>query len=201
MRMMVFWACGLLFLLGTAACSEEFKPRPLGYHLIELPKPAYVPLAKEHPYQFEISRYAQLVKDPYPDAEDHWYDIVYPRFNARVTLTYKPLKNNQATLYELIKDSRTMIAKHQIKASGIEEFTLRAKSGDQGFYFTLSGQVPSQFQFYVTDSTRHFLRGALYFNTASKNDSLQPVIDYISADMVHLLQTLEWNEKMDREVK
>jgi gliding motility-associated lipoprotein GldD len=59
----------------------------------------------------------------------------------------------------------------------------------------LSGEVPTQFQFFVTDSTDHFLRGALYFNTAMKNDSLAPVIEYIKVDMIHLINTLEFKKK------
>jgi gliding motility-associated lipoprotein GldD len=58
--------------------------------------------------------------------------------------------------------------------------------------FELSGQVPTQIQFYVTDSTKHFIRGALYFETASKNDSLLPVIKYIGNDIVKMLKTLKF---------
>jgi len=56
----------------------------------------------------------------------------------------------------------------------------------------LEGEVPSQYQFHVSDSAKHFLRGALYFKTATQNDSLRPVIDYIKQDVRHLLETLEW---------
>jgi gliding motility-associated lipoprotein GldD len=56
----------------------------------------------------------------------------------------------------------------------------------------LSGEVPTQFQFFVTDSTTHFLRGAVYFNTAMKNDSLAPVIEYLKIDMTHLMNTLKF---------
>jgi gliding motility-associated lipoprotein GldD len=56
----------------------------------------------------------------------------------------------------------------------------------------LEGEVPSQFQVTVTDSSKNFLRAALYFNTKVANDSLQPAIDYMKKDMMHLINTLEW---------
>ena len=59
----------------------------------------------------------------------------------------------------------------------------------------LSGQVPSQVQFYTTDMAQHFLRGALYFNTATQNDYLAPVIAFIKEDIIHMIQTLEWKDK------
>jgi gliding motility-associated lipoprotein GldD len=60
--------------------------------------------------------------------------------------------------------------------------------------FLLKGEVPSQVQFLVTDSTDHFLRGALYFKMADKNDSLAPVIQFIQQDIVHMVQTTRWKQ-------
>lgn len=109
-----------------------------------------------------------------------------------VQVTYKPINNDKQKLSQLIEDARTLISKHQIKASAIEEQVIKTGSGNNAYVFRLSGQVPTQFQFYTTDSSKHFLRGALYFNTATANDSLAPVIDFVSKDMVHLLKTLKW---------
>ena len=93
-------------------------------------------------------------------------------------------------LQALIGDARKLTSKHEVKASGIREQVFTTNTGLTADVFDLSGEVPSQFQFYVTDSSRHFLRGALYFRTAVANDSLRPVIDFIRADAVHLLNTL-----------
>ena len=68
------------------------------------------------------------------------------------------------------------------------------KNGNVASVSELSGEVPSPFQFHITDSVTHFLRGALYFNMSTKNDSLGPAIAFIKSDLVHLLNTLEWNE-------
>ena len=110
------------------------------------------------------------------------------------SLTYKPLENNTDLLNQHLGDAYKLTAKHQIKASAIEQSILTTPKGHVAAIAELSGEVPSQFQFYSTDSVNHFLRGALYFPTSTKNDSLAPVIEFIKMDMVHLLNTLEWQQ-------
>ena len=89
-------------------------------------------------------------------------------------------------------DAYKLTYQHNVKAYAIEEKILELPNGNYASVTDLEGEVPSQFQFHVSDSTDHFLRGALYFKTATKNDSLQPVIDYIKTDIIHMLQSLEW---------
>jgi gliding motility-associated lipoprotein GldD len=80
-----------------------------------------------------------------------------------------------------------------IKASGVEESVIKTPSGKTASIYELEGEVPSQFQFYISDSSKHFMRGALYFRTATKNDSLAPVIEFIKKDIIHMLNTTKWD--------
>ena len=82
--------------------------------------------------------------------------------------------------------------KHNVKAYGIEESLIRIPNGQIASVTELEGEVPTQFQFFTSDSTHHFFRGALYFNTATQNDSLAPIIEFIKKDMIHLLNSFEW---------
>jgi gliding motility-associated lipoprotein GldD len=178
-----------------AACNADFTPKPKGYNRIDLPTTAYQPLQESHPYTFEFSEHAKIRPDSSGIAQPHWINIIYPTLGANVQLTYKNISNNEKMLHDLVEDSRKLTAKHQIKAYAIEESEIKTPAGDVAAVFELEGEVPSQFQFYVTDSTQHFLRGALYFRTATQNDSLAPVIEYVKKDIVHLLNTLQWKEK------
>ena len=110
------------------------------------------------------------------------------------SLPTKHLGESDQKLRELLTDSYNLTSKHQIKAYAIDESILKTPKGNTAVVAELSGEVPSQFQFFSTDSSSHFLRGALYFPTATKNDSLQPIIDFIKVDIIHLLNTLEWKE-------
>lgn len=189
---MILWV-GLTVI--TAACSTDFTPKPKGYNRIDMPPATYQLLAPAHPYTFEYSTYAKIRPDSSGIAQPHWINIIYPTLGANVQLTYKNIGQDHKMLNDLIEDARKLTSKHQIKAYGIEESEIKLPSGNVASIFELSGEVPSQFQFYVTDSSQHFLRGALYFRTATQNDSLAPVIEYVKKDIVHLLNTLKWKDK------
>ena len=126
--------------------------------------------------------------------EKEWINLNYPDFGAKVHLTYKKIDQN--TDFKILSnDAFNLTAKHQIKAYGIEEAILLTPNGYSAVVAELTGEVPTQFQFFVTDSTSHFLRGAVYFNTALKNDSLAPIIEFIKIDMAHLINSVNFEKK------
>lgn len=184
----------MVFLLLTiTGCDREYLPKPLGYNRLELPEPAYRFLPDTLPYSFEYSKHAKLLADTSSIREKFWIEIYYPKIKSNIHITYKPLNNNKELLKEFMDDAYTLTAKHQIKAYAINEVITVTPSGKTAVIAELEGEVPSQFQFTVTDSARHFLRGALYFNTKVQNDSLAPAIEYMKRDMMHIINTLEWN--------
>jgi gliding motility-associated lipoprotein GldD len=190
-------SCAAIFLaLIVFSCEKKedqsYVPRPKGFNRIELPSNAYQKLSEVHPYTFDYSRYAVVVPDTFSMAEKDWIFVNYPQFKASIQLTYKDLGNDPNKLKSFINDSYKLAGKHQIRASSIQEQRVLSKSGRTAIIFKIEGDVPSPYQFYTTDSTKHFLRGAVYFPTATKNDSLAPVINYIQKDMIQLLNTLEW---------
>lgn len=186
----------LLILLGAAAiCScgtESYLPKPKGYNRIDLPAHQYQPLPDTFPYFFEYSAYARVLKDTGWISERYWIDLYYPNLDANIQITYKPIKGSEQLNMEYLADAYKLTAKHNVKAYSIEETILELPNGNFASLSTLEGQVPSQIQFHVTDSTQHFLRGALYFKTSTQNDSLAPVIQYAKEDILYLLQTLRW---------
>ena len=185
----------LIVVFGLSTCKEtSYVPKPKGYNRIELPEHHYQPIAGSYPYQFEYSQHASIKRDSSWMSEPYWIHLVYEDLGADVQLTYKSLERDRQKLRELLDDSYKLTSKHQIKAYAIDESILKTPNGRTAVVAELSGEVPSQFQFFSTDSTEHFLRGALYFPTATKNDSLQPIIDYIKVDIIHLLNTLDWKE-------
>lgn len=173
------------------SCSQDFLPKPKGYNRIDLPEAAYQPLPDTLPYQFDYSKHAVLFPDTSWISERYWVDIHYPYFDAFIQLTYKPI-NKDSLVEGYLDDSYRLTSQHNVKAYAIEERILYLNSGNIASVTELEGDVPTQFQFHITDSTDHFLRGALYFKTATKNDSLAPAIDFIKNDMVHMLNTLQW---------
>ncbi len=178
------------------ACESNWLPKPPGYNRIELPRHEYQRLEQGYPYQLDFSTHSRVEADSFNLGEKEWINLNYKEFGAKVHLTYK--KIDQSTDFKtLSNDAFNLTAKHQIKAYGIEEAILLTPNGYVAVVAELSGEVPTQFQFFVTDSTSNFLRGAVYFNSALKNDSLAPIIEYIKLDMAHLINSVNFGKKAE----
>lgn len=186
----------ILFILSllAAACSDTPLPKPRGYVRIDLPQKNYQIFDTTFPYAFEYPSYSRIVPARHANGNPYWLDIEFPQFKATIYLSYKPIKGDLRTLSE---DSRTFVMKHIPRATSIDQSTVvDAQRRVFGTVWYIKGQeTASPCQFFLTDSTRHFLRGALYFNVKPNNDSLEPVIQFISSDIEHLAATLRWKTK------
>jgi gliding motility-associated lipoprotein GldD len=184
----------LMLWAGAAACSSapDYTPKPKGYNRLDLPPHRYRTLGPGHPYSFEYSQYAKVLRDSSYLAQPDWLNVYYPQLHANVQITYTNVVRDRKLYNKMMEDARKLTGKHQIKATSIEEKILRTPSGMRASVFELEGEVPSQFQFYTTDSTKHFFRAALYFRTATANDSLAPAIEYVKYDMIKMLNSLQY---------
>ena len=186
-----FFSAGFIAILFLS-CQPEFTPKPKGNNRCDLPEHAYTSMADTLPYSFEYSSHAQILRDTSYISDKNWIEVYYPEYKANIHITYKEILNSDS-LKEFLDDAYFLTAKHQIKAYAIDESIVKTPLGKTVVYAELDGEVPSQFQWFTTDSTQHFLRGALYFNTQVQNDSLRPAIEYVKVDIVHMMNTLSWN--------
>ena len=180
----------LFVLMG---CSNAPVPKPAGYLRIDLPEHQYTTLDSIFPYTFEYPVYASISSDEHAKNEPYWINIDFKKYKGRLHLSYKNIDNNLSTYTE---DAHSLVMKHIPKASAIKEIRIDNDERDvHGLVYDIQGSgTASPYQFFVTDSTRHFLRGALYFSVLPNNDSLQPVIDFVKKDIDHMLETLRWKE-------
>ncbi len=190
-RSLLLLTCSSFLFFSCA--EEEYVPKPKGYNRIDLPDPVYKTLPDSFPYQFQYSSLAVIEKDQSTISEPFWISVHYPYFDADIQITYKTLdgKKDIKKLNELIDDSYKLANKHQVKAYSIEENQVKTPTGKKASIIELTGDVPSPFQFYMTDSTHHFVRGALYFKS-TQIDSLSPAIEYLKKDVMQMVNTLEW---------
>lgn len=192
---------GVMVLMGMLTvlqgCEEPvYTPKPKGYFRIELPEKAYQRFADSKcPYSFEFPVYSKVERHNTFFGEDIsdscWLDIVIPELTGEIHLSYKDISKDN-TLEKLIEDAHKMAYKHTVRADYIDESVINTPNGLGGMLYELGGNAASNIQFYVTDSTSHFLRGSLYFGASPNQDSLAPVIKFVRADMVHLIETLRW---------
>lgn len=183
----------LAIVLIPVSCDREanYLPKPRGYFRIDLPEKGYTKVDTIERYSFECPQYALVTPDPYSPNEKNWINIEMPTFKGSIHLTHKIINDN---LGEYLEDVHTMVVKHLQKANGVRDsLIVNEERQVYGMFIEMDGKgVATPMQFYLTDSTKNFVRGALYFNFLPNNDSMQPVINFIREDIDHMIKTFEW---------
>ena len=182
----------LVFLFFS--CKERFSPKPKGYLRIDLEQKIDSLFQPSHcPFEFIAPDYFRI------DYKNNicWLDLKYPKHRATIHLTYKPIDNN---LFKLLEDSRQMAYKHTVKADAINEKTYaNYQNKSFGTLYDIHGQTASSVQFHMTDSTKHFIRGSLYFHANPNQDSLSTITQSIRKDILQIIETLKWEGESDEE--
>ena len=181
----------LLIALFSSCDSKQYQPKPRGYFRIDFPEKEYVRLDSMSYYSFEYPTYTTITPDYHSLQEKEWINVEYPSHKGTIHISYKTVNDN---LDAYLEDSYYMMTKHISRAMGIRDSVIINPERDvYGLVYFLEGEgVASPMQFYLTDSVSHFMRGSLYFNVKTNNDSLAPVIDFIIDDVRHLIETVEW---------
>lgn len=184
-------AIALVAYLVMQSGRDEGIPKPRGYFRIELPEKSYVPFESACPLNLELPAYSKVeILRNQPSGDSCWFNVFYPRFNARIHCTYLPVGNN---LEGMIRDAYGFAASHEMKASGIRRTMMNDPERKvYGLLYDIEGDAASQVQFFITDSTSHFFRGSLYFFNPPNPDSIAPVLSFIREDIIHMGETLHW---------
>lgn len=182
-----------VLLLSFSACqNNDYSPKPKAYYRIQYPKKSYQPLIAPVPFSFAYPKYATLEKDVSLDAQKYWYNLHFKQFNGFLHLTYYDFTGKKE-YDEMVEDARKLAFKHTIKASAIDQKLIYYPDRKvYGIYYSIEGNTASSVQFFLTDSTKNYFRGALYFNERPHYDSIAPVINFIKKDIDTLISTFRW---------
>jgi len=207
----------------TVACNSTYTSKKRGYYKITFPERGYTLFQEEgYPYSFEYPVYAKVVKDStYFDNNPEnpfWINIDFPQFGGKIFLSYKiiggkvvyRIKQQNGTYKDstginvfdrLVNDAFMLTNKNESIATSIRDSLVHTPNGITGVYFRVGGNAATARQFFLSDTTRHFFRGALYFDVTPNADSLRPVLDFLQADIDHLINTFRWKENKTSAVK
>jgi len=175
----------ILVLVGYQSCKEDVLPKPKAQLRLEYNEPQYVLMETECPYTFEKSIISKAKIN-----NRCWINLEYPELRASINMTYRPIQNN---LNELLQEAEKLTFNHSIKADGISSRPyLNEDHKVYGSIFEVSGNAASPLQFHVTDSSRHFITGAVYFDVQPNYDSIRPAVQYIENDIVRMIESLQW---------
>lgn len=189
-----------LFCLALVQCQEGpvYTPKPRAFPKVTYPEKNYQSFDADYcHFTFEYPAYAQVEQtesffDEKP-IDPCWFDVYVPDFNSRIHFSYYPIGVEKD--FETLKTDAFKLADyHNKKANYIDELIIQKDNDVSGFAFDIEGPAASPFQFFLTDSTRHFVRGALYFNTQARPDSLAPIVDFVKQDILKIIETFEWTE-------
>ncbi len=205
------------YYFSLTACNSTYTSKKTGYYKINFPERKYTVFQKEgFPYSFEYPAYAQVVKDStYFDRDlqnPFWINLDFPELGARIFLSYKAvggkstykvkqpdgsykdsLGNNVFDL--MVNDAFKLTSKNESVATSIKDSLFRTKNGITGVFFRVGGNAATAKQFFMSDTTKNFFRGALYFDVTPNADSLRPVVDFLQQDIDHLINTFKWTNK------
>ncbi len=190
----------LLIALFLASCSgtPDYSPKPRGYYRIVFPKKEYRQYDGPYPFTFLYPKYAVVEADSNPPRElklinmKYLLNMQFPQFNGTLHLSYETITSRKV-FNELIEDAHTFAFKHSVKSSGIDQALIYDPQRKIfGIYYTIQGNAASSAQFFLTDSTHNYIRGALYFNTEPRLDSIQPVLDFVKKDMNVMIKSFRW---------
>jgi gliding motility-associated lipoprotein GldD len=192
----VAFACIIMLGFSFISCGgdddDAIAPKPRAYFRLSFPEKKYVKYDSLCPFTCEIPAYSKMENDKDPGAQPCWLNLVFPHFNGIIHFSYMPVNGN---IQKYLEQTYTLASKHQIKSSGIEEQQIaKPQSRVYGLVYNIQGNAASSIQFFLTDSTKHFIRGALYFYAPPNTDSISPVVDFIRKDIYHMIETFEWKK-------
>lgn len=183
----------LILLLFMAACqNHEYSPKPKGYFRIVYPEKKYQVFNSTASFTFEYPVYAKMEADNGRNVKKDWFNMHFTQFNGYLHLTYYDVAD-RAAYDEMVEDARKLAFKHTIKASAIDQKLINYPDRKvYGIYYAIEGNTASSVQFFLTDSAKHYFRGALYFNERPQYDSIEPVVKFIKKDIDKMISTFKW---------
>jgi gliding motility-associated lipoprotein GldD len=197
LKKLLVWIPALL-LFASCSGNHDYSPKPRGFFRIVFPKKEYRQYTGTCPFTFVYPKYAEMDTDKTSKKFKKLINMQcllnmqFPRFNGTLHLSYESITSKKV-FNELIEDAHILAFKHTVKASSIDQGTISYPDRKvYGVYYTIEGNAASSVQFYLTDSTRNYIRGALYFNTEPRLDSIQPVLTFVKKDVDVMIKSFRW---------
>jgi len=199
MKLILFSSIAISLLLISSCTEEGQTPKPRVYPKVEYPTGEYQTYTSDDcPFQFEIPDYVEILRNPkykqFNPPHDCWFNISYPMFQAQLYCSYAPLEGKE-DFNNFKTDAYDIVDQINRRSDYMEEYRYNNKNGVGGVIFDFSGPAASPMQAFLSDSSQHFFKIALYYDTQNKPDSLGPISSFIKEDMFHLLESFQWQEE------
>jgi gliding motility-associated lipoprotein GldD len=189
-----------IFFFAACGGNTDYSPKPRGYFRIELPKKEYQEYVSNYPFTFQYPKYAVIEKDtqtrvaPHLISMTHLLNMQFRQLNSTLHLSYETITSKKM-FNELVEDAHKLAFKNSIKATDIDQGDIHVPAHNvYGIYYTIGGNAASSVQFFLTDTVKNYMRGALYFNTEPRLDSIQPVLNFVKQDINVMIGSFKWKK-------
>ncbi len=181
----ISWCLAIITIFTIFSCKDDVMPKPTSQLRLDYPVAKYISFENQCPFSFRMNNDA-IIKGK----EGCNFTISYPKMKANIFLSYKPVNGN---IDKLLKDAQNLTYEHVIKADDIvEQPFINRDDKVFGMFYQVQGNAATNAQFYITDSTSHFVLGSVYFYAKPNFDSVMPAADYIKNDMRAIMESLKW---------
>lgn len=197
----LIWLLPVLLFMAACNGNHDYSPKPRGYFRIIFPEKAYQQYNSQYPFTFVYPKYAVIEKDTNvaPERKDkklanmkYLLNMQFPQFNGTLHLSYESITSKKV-FDQLTEDARKFAFNHTVKATAIDQAIIHNPERKvYGVYYSIDGNAASSVQFFITDSVKNYMRGALYFNSTPRLDSIQPVLKFVKKDIDTMIKTFRW---------
>lgn len=197
----LIWLLPVLLLIAACNGNHDYSPKPRGYFRIIFPQKAYQQYNSQYPFTFVYPKYAVIEKDTNiaPERKDkklanmkYLLNMQFPQFNGTLHLSYESITSKKV-FDQLTEDARKFAFNHTVRATAIDQAIIHNPERKvYGVYYSIDGNAASSIQFFITDSVKNYMRGALYFNNTPRLDSIQPVLKFVKKDIDTMIKTFRW---------
>ena len=177
---------GLIIVLGFTSCNDEVVIKPKAQLRLDYSKADYENFESDCAYNFQKNERVILLKK-----RNCGLNLHYPKMRATLYVTYQDV--NKFNIDSLLRDAQKLAYDHAIKAESIpEQPFVNPDENVYGMFYMINGNAATQAEFYLTDSIRHFVTGALYFEAKPNFDSIYPAVVYLRNDIRKIMETFKW---------
>jgi gliding motility-associated lipoprotein GldD len=181
----------LMLTVTLASCKKASYPKPLASPRIDYPSEQYRHYDKTgSPVRFEYPSYGELT-DQHQENKN-WMNLRFERYSATLYLSFSNVPASKIQIQ--IEEKEKMVNEQAPPASVVRKETF--ESADHqivGYFYLTDGNAASPVQFLLSDQMGKLFQGSLLFDMATESDSMETVVEGLTRDIRHLVETFRFN--------
>lgn len=185
----------LLQFVGSGCLEKDARiPKPRAYPRVTYPARNYVTFREvECPVTFQFPDYMHVIRREnfFNEKPAHpcWFDLDAPALGAKIHCSYYDI-TAEKSFDVLVADAFKIADQINQRANYMDEIRMANEHGVGGLLMEFSGSAASPLHFYLTDSTTHFLKASLYFQSKVVPDSLAPITSFLREDLAIIINSM-----------